>query len=191
MLAAKFALPVDERAIRALVARLSSIKYSNGYYVNVLAVRRYRGTAQLDLIRESAEIHVVSGYVMRSDLPYEVVDRRSAAMQWWANVPVSVMFFLRTSQVPVETGYRVMKADIIRCLLNGPIVDSNGFEYPILIGPDPYGGDDRFEMRCYPLYINDKPEYAAGVIELNLLASFNLDSPYLADSGDTMVFAKE
>lgn len=189
MITSRFPLPVDERAVRALAARLSTIKHANGYYVDVTSVRRYRGAAQLSLVREPSEIHVVCGHFMRSEMPYEIIDRRSAAAQWWSSVPVSILFFLRSSALESEVAYRLMKAEILRCLLSAPIVDGNGVEYPIQVGPDPYDGDVRHEIRIYPLYIEDKPEYACGVMDINLLATFNLDSPYIASAGDSMIFA--
>lgn len=188
-IATRFPLPVDERAIRALIKRLKEINQKNGYYVDVTQVRRLFAPMQIEQIRNPSEIHVLSGHVMEGGRPLaEFIYRRSAAFQLWLGVPVTILFYAKVpSPLNPDLVYRVFRSEILRAVLQAPIVDDNNKEYPVQVGPGPFEDEGR-PVIAQPMYYGENQDWSAGCIELVLLTTFSESSPYLVDAGDTQIF---
>ncbi|GIV86084.1 MAG: hypothetical protein KatS3mg054_0113 [Chloroflexus sp.] len=186
--ATRFPLAVDERAVSALTEALKKIRFANGYYVDFVRVLRVRRPMPVASIRERSEIHVIAGHILGADDPREQIYARSAAGAFWMSVPVTILFYVRASENMTEIVYRLAKAEILRAILSSPIVDDGGIEYPLQVGPGPFE-DVRYPIQAYPLFYEEKPEFAAGAIEIILLASFGPASPYEPEGSASPIFA--
>ncbi|MEM4202741.1 MAG: hypothetical protein QXS54_01595 [Candidatus Methanomethylicaceae archaeon] len=172
-------IPVDERAIRAIMLRLNVLKdgTSNGYDVSFNRIVRMRAIVPTEMVLDPPELHIIGGALLEPT--FGEAARRGAAFQWFYSFPITVVFYAKIATTDPDLEYRIYKSEIVRCLLGSEILDVHNRQ--VVLQPN------NVPILDMPTYYDGPVGYVSGVIQFSIGVTFEQDDMRLYDGADTMV----